>query len=72
MRGSLSINGSLYTLQLNTYAWFLEHEYGFTVSDLLLFLVHPDRDGPEIVRVPRMDATINALVDYEAERGRAS
>ena len=62
----------LYTLQLNTYAWFLESECGLTVSDLLLFLVHPDREAPEIVRVPFMRAEIAALVDYEVEQGRAS
>ena len=63
---------SLYTLQLNTYAYFLVSEYGLRVSDLLLFLVHPERDCPEIVRVPNMRATIDALVDYEIEQGRAA
>ena len=63
---------SLYTLQLNTYAYFLESEYGVRVSDLLLFLVHPERDCPEIVRVPNMRATIDALVDYETEQGRTA
>ena len=65
-------NWSLYTLQLNAYAWFLESECGMAVSDLLLFLVHPDRQAPEIVRVPFLRAEIAALVDYEVEQGRAS
>ena len=63
---------NLYSLQLNTYAWFLESEYNMIVSDLLLLLVHPERASPEIVRVPRMRAEISALVDYEREEGRAS
>ena len=65
-------NWSIYTLQLNTYAWFLESECGMTVSDLLLFLVHPEREAPEIVRVPFLRAEIAALVQYEIERGRAN
>jgi len=65
-------NWSLYTLQLNTYAWFLESECGLTVTDMLLFLVHPDRQAPEIARVPFLRAEITALVDYEVEQGRAS
>jgi hypothetical protein len=63
---------SLYTLQLNTYAWFLESECGLAVTTMLLFLVHPDRQAPEIVRVPFLRAEITALVDYEVEQGRAS
>ena len=63
---------SLYTLQLNTYAFFLESEYGVRVSDLLLLLVHPEREAPEIVRAPKMRATIDALVDYEVEQGRTA
>ena len=62
---------SLYALQLNTYAFFLEAECGVRVSDLLLFLVHPERDTPEIARVPNMRATIDALAEYEIEQGRA-
>jgi hypothetical protein len=65
-------NWSLYSLQLNMYAHFLEDEYGMPVSALLLFLVHPDRPAPEIVRVPFLRAEIRALVDYEAEQGRVS
>ena len=42
------------------------------INPLLLFLVHPERDCPEIVRVPNMRATIDALVDYEIEQGRAA
>ena len=63
---------SLYTLQLNAYAFILETEYNVHVSDLLLLLVHPEREAPEIVRVPKMRATIDALVEYETEQGRAS
>ena len=63
---------SLYALQLNTYAWFLESECGVIVADLLLFLVHPERQAPEIVKVPFLRAEIAAIVDFEAEQGRAS
>ena len=55
------------------YAWMLESECGITVSDdLLLFLVHPEREAPEIVRAPYLRAEIAALVEYEVERGSAS
>jgi hypothetical protein len=65
-------NWWLYALQLNMYAFFLETEYHMRVSDMLLFLVHPTRTSPEIVRVPRLDMEIRAIVEYEIEQGRAS
>ena len=63
---------SLYALQLSMYAWFLESECGVTVAALLLFLVHPERQAPEIVRVPYLRAEIAVLVEYEVEQGRAN
>ena len=63
---------SLYALQLSMYAWILENECGVQVADLLLFLVHPEREAPEIVRVPFLRAEIASLVDFEVEQGRAS
>ena len=55
------------------YAWMLESGCGVAVSDdLLLFLVHPEREAPEIVRVPYLRAEIASIVDYEVEQGRAS
>lgn len=53
------------------YAFFLQDEYHMRVSDMLLFLVHPTRTSPEIVRVPRLDMEISAIVEYEIEQGRA-
>ena len=55
------------------YAWMLESGCGVAVSDeLLLFLVHPEREAPEIVRAPYLRAEIASIVDYEVEQGRAS
>ena len=54
------------------YAWILESECGVTVTDLLLCLVHPEREAPEIVRVPCLRAEIASLVDFEVEQGRSS
>ena len=65
-------NWWLYALQLNMYVYFLGSEYHMRVSDMLLYLVHPTRATPEIVRVPRLDMGIRAIVEYEIEQGRAS
>ena len=60
-----------YALQLNMYRHILETEYGLNVSHMLLAVVHPDAGSPALVDVPRLEAEIQAIHDFEIEHGRA-
>ena len=64
----------LYALQLNTYAFFLESEcHLYQVSALYLAVAHPEAPFGlgQLVRVPRMRAEIDAIIEFEREQGRA-
>ena len=65
-------NYSLYSLQLNLYAYILETEYGFKVSRLLLVVVHPLYKMPRCIEVPRLPDEIACLVEEEVVSGRAT
>ena len=60
-----------YALQLNMYRYVLETEYGLDVSRMLLAVVHPDAGSPALVDVPRLEAEIHAIHDFEIAHGRA-
>ena len=64
-------NYFLYALQLNVYAFFLESEGPYRVSDLFLAVAHPAIPCGQLVRVPRMRAEVDAIIEYEREHGRA-
>ena len=65
-------NYFLYALQLNTYAFFLESEcQSYRVSSLYLAVAHPESSCGQLVRVPRMRAEVDAIIEYEREHGRA-
>ena len=60
-------NGILYSMQLSTYAFFLEEGYGMPVADeMYLAVCHPDNPKPALIRVQRMRAEIEALVEHES------
>ena len=40
-------------------------------SRMMLAVVHPDAGSPRLVDVPRLDAEIHAIHDFEIEHGRA-
>ena len=61
----------IYALQLNLYRYILETEYAHDVSAMYLAVVHPDHSLPRLVEVPRLDAEMRALHDFEIEQGRA-
>ena len=62
----------LYALQLNVYAFFLESaSHLYHVSDLFLAVAHPAISCGQLVRVPRMRAEVDAIIQYEKEHGRA-
>ena len=62
----------LYALQLNVYAFFLE-SLGqlYRVTDLFLAIAHPANSCGQLVRVPRMRAEVDAIIEFEREQGRA-
>ena len=65
-------NYSLYSLQLNLYAYILESEYGFEVSRMLLGVFHPLNDAARCIEVPRLTEEIALLVEQEVAAGRAT
>ena len=54
-----------YALQLNLYAYILEDQYGYEVSSMFLFVVHPNLLSPRVINVPRLDGEIRLLVEHE-------
>ena len=70
-------NGWLYSLQLNTYRYMLESEYGMQVSGMYLAQVHPCLARGRLIEVPRMeDEMVNfflfrSLILYKGGRGSA-
>lgn len=61
----------IYSLQLNLYRYILETEYAHDVAAMYLAVVHPEQSLPRLVEVPRLDAEMRALHDFEIEHGRA-
>jgi ATP-dependent exoDNAse (exonuclease V) beta subunit len=57
-----------YTLQLNTYRWFLETYYGLKISDMYLVIMHPDNKNYQRFRLNRLDQEV---LDMLAERKKA-
>ena len=58
----------LYALQLNLYAFMLEDQYGYSVSTMYLFVVHPRQASPRIIEVPRLDIEVQLLVEHELDK----
>ena len=61
----------IYSLQLNLYRYILESEYFFNVSAMFLAVVHPEQPLPRLIEVPRLEAEMRALHDFEMEQGCA-
>ena len=54
-----------YCLQLNIYRFILESsEYGFRVSRMMLGIVHPEREGPMCLELPRLEREIELIVQH--------
>ena len=52
-------------LQLNLYRYIIESEYQFRVSRMLLGVVHPLRDAPLCLEIPRMDREVGLILQHE-------
>ena len=65
-------NGWLYTLQLNTYRYILEGEYGYVIGDhMYLAIVHQTLPKPRLVRVPLLQEEMELIVGDQVSRGLA-
>ena len=65
-------NGWLYALQLNTYRYILEGEYGYVIGDhMYLAIVHKTLAKPRLVKVPRLQEEIELIVEDQMSRGLA-
>ena len=51
-----------YTLQLNTYKYFLEKYYGLRVSDMYLVIIHPDNKNYRQLRLNHLDDEIVGML----------
>ena len=51
-------------MQLNSYRFILESEYGMRVNSMWLGLAHPRLSAPRLVEVPRMEREMAALLDH--------
>ena len=61
-----------YALQLNLYTYILEDQYGYEVSCMFLFVVHPNVSSPRVISVPRLADEIRLLVEHEVTSCAAS
>lgn len=51
-----------YTLQLNTYRWFLETYYGLKISDMYIVIFYPDNANYQRFRLNRLDTEIQDML----------
>ena len=52
-----------YTLQLNTYKWFLESLYGLEVGDLYLVILHPNNKNYRRIRLNFLDQEVLDMLE---------
>lgn len=50
-----------YTMQLNVYRALLQRNYGITVNELALVILHPNNDTYRIIPLPFMDAEVEGM-----------
>jgi ATP-dependent exoDNAse (exonuclease V) beta subunit len=51
-----------YTLQLNTYRWFLETYYGLKISDMYIVIMHPDNKNYKSYRLNRLEDEVLGML----------
>ena len=61
-----------YSLQLNLYAYILSTEYGMPVNNMLLGIVHPDKDKGQLLSVPCLREEVESIVEHERAMGCAT
>jgi hypothetical protein len=61
-----------YSLQLNVYRKILEELYGVVISEMALVVLHPNADSYKVIQLNRMDAEVDAMFAWRAEKLRAA
>lgn len=56
-----------YTLQLNIYRWILETQYGLTIADMYLVILHPDNASYVRMKLNRMDEEVEDMIEARRE-----
>ena len=56
------LNFCHYSLQLNTYKWILEKNYGIEINDMYLVCLHPNHKNYILYKVPNLQKDINELI----------
>ena len=52
-----------YSLQLNTYRWFLETLYGLEIGDMYIVIFHPNNKNYVRYRLPRLDVEVVEMLE---------
>ena len=52
-----------YSLQLNTYRWFLETLYGLDIGDMYLVILHPNNKNYRRLRLPKLTQEVLDMLD---------
>jgi hypothetical protein len=52
-----------YTLQLNTYRWFLETLYGLEIGDMYLVILHPNNTNYRRIRLNRLEQEVLDMLE---------
>jgi len=65
-----------YSLQLNVYRWILQRNYGFTVSELALVILHPLNQSWRVLRLNMLDDEVDGMMAarlraVQADNGQA-
>lgn len=61
-------NFNHYSLQLNTYKYLIEKNYGYKVSDMNLVCLHPDHESYQLIEVPDLSKEIKALMKLRTKQ----
>lgn len=59
-------NLSHYTMQLNVYRALLQRNYGITVNELALVILHPNNESYRVIPLPFMDAEVEGMLGARA------
>lgn len=61
-----------YTVQLNVYRWFLERNYGLTIGDMVLVIVHPNNSSFIKLPVQRLTKEIDGMMECRLRAVKAN
>lgn len=63
----IKCNFNEYSIQLNTYKYILETEYGMRIKAMYLCIMHPINDNYKLFKVPNMKDKITSIMNRRIE-----